>query len=167
MKCKMLQPSTQETKMKPDFNKQVAGIAHAIVELVERADGPVTLCKVHREIVGFGALEPPFRATYREEGDIRKVLWADMTKAGAQALDDVMFGQRVAVEVVDALPHYFMEGGSLECENWQPIVLLPARAANISTRNGLFRVPPAFLTPTEVRPSWRVLRPAAPGSAMH
>jgi hypothetical protein len=35
------------------IEKQANRIADAIVELVERTDGPVTLARIHREIPGF------------------------------------------------------------------------------------------------------------------
>ena len=39
--------------------KETCRIAHAIVELVERTNGPMTLVQVEREIAGFAKYEPP------------------------------------------------------------------------------------------------------------
>jgi hypothetical protein len=148
--------------MKTDIKKETSRIADEIVALVERTAGPVTLCRVHREVAGFGKSEPPYRSVYR--GPL--VFWADMSDAGAQALNNVLYGNRVAIQLVDVLP-YLLEGGALKDENWAPVVLLPAKAANVSTKNGLFRLPEAFLTPAEMRPSWRVLRPGAANGTAH
>jgi len=43
----------------------------------------------------------------------------------------------------------------------------PAKAANVSTKNGLFRLPEALLTPAEMRPSWRVLIPGGVSGTVH
>jgi hypothetical protein len=83
------------------------------------------------------------------------VLWADMSEAGFQALHDVLHGNRVAIELVNPLI-YMLEDGGLTDEDWQPIVLLPARGANLSGKNGLFRVPEEYLTPEHMLPSWKV-----------
>ena len=42
------------------LEKQTNRIADAIVELVERIDGPVTLAQVEREVPGFAGHAPPF-----------------------------------------------------------------------------------------------------------
>src|SRR5437868_1480000 len=115
--------------MDSEVEREAGRIADEIVAMVERADGPVTLYRLQRQVGGFGASEPPYREIYREGDGGRVVYWADMTAAGAQALDNVMFGNRVAVEHVDVLP-YVLEGGALKHEEWQPIVLLPAKEAN-------------------------------------
>ena len=141
--------------MGDDLEREASRIADEIVALVERTDGPVTFYKVQREVAGFGKSEPPYRSVYRG----RLLYWADMTDAGAQALDAVLDGKRVAAEVVDVLP-YLSEGGGLKDDEWQPVVLLPARQANMSAKNGLFRVPRELLTPEHMLPSWKVLNPA-------
>jgi hypothetical protein len=52
--------SKQELPMKTDqIEKSANRIADAIVELVERTDGPVTLAQVEREIPGFAKKDPP------------------------------------------------------------------------------------------------------------
>jgi hypothetical protein len=125
-------------------------------------DGPVTLYRIHREVAGFAKAEPPFRAVYR--GPL--LYWAEMSDAGAQALNNVLYGSRVAIQLADVLT-YLLEGGGLTDEDWQPNVLLPARQANLSTKNGLLRVPEVFLTPAEMRPSWRVITPGAVCGTVH
>jgi hypothetical protein len=140
------------TALKRETNR----IADEIVSLVERTGGPVTLCRVHCEIAGFAKAEPPYRSIYR--GGL--LYWADMTDAGGQALDNVLYGNRVAVEIVDELP-YVLEGGGLRDADWQPVVLLPASAANVSTKNGLFRLPEELLRPGQMLPSWKPIKPAA------
>src|SRR5262245_40222767 len=143
--------------MDSDLKTEATRIADDIVALVERTGGPVTLCRVHREVAGFAAAEPPYREICREKAGQRVIYWSGMTEAGAQALNDVLYGSRVAVEIVNVLP-YFLDGGGLENDDWVPIVLLPASHANLSAKNGLFRVP------KELLPSWKVLTPAG-GSA--
>jgi hypothetical protein len=79
-----------------------------------------------------------------------------MSEAGFQALRDVLHGNRVAAELVSPLV-YLLEGCTLADKDWAPIVLFPATSANISTANGLVRVPEEWLTPEHMAPSWKVL----------
>jgi hypothetical protein len=140
--------------MHSDIERETSRIAEQIVALVERTNGPVTLSRVQREVTRFGTSEPPYRCIYRGP----HLFWADMTDAGAEALDNVTLGKRVAVGVVNELL-YLLEGGVLEHEDWLPVALLPARRANLSAKNGLFLVPPQLLTPEHMLPSWKVLKP--------
>lgn len=133
-------------------------IADEIVALVERTDGPVTFYRVEREVSGFGASEPPYRDFYSQRDGELVVWWANMSEAGVEAFKNVLLGNRIAVAMVNALP-YILEGGALREEDWQPVVLLPASAANVSTKNGLFRVPEELLAPEQMLPSWKVLKP--------
>src|SRR5690349_10332393 len=94
------------------LKNEASRIADDIVALVERIGGPVTLCRVHREIAGFASSGPPHREVFREQGGQRLVLWSDLSEAGAQALNQVLYGCRVAMEHVDASP-YLEEGGVL------------------------------------------------------
>jgi hypothetical protein len=55
-----------------------------------------------------------------------------MTEAGRTALRKVIRGRRVAVQLVNMLP-YILEDCFIGDERWWPIVLLPARAANLET----------------------------------
>ena len=53
-----------------------------------------------------------------------------------------MSERRVAIQFINVLP-YMLEDYIIQDENWQPIVLLPARAANMDTPNWLMRFPQA------------------------
>jgi hypothetical protein len=127
--------------METDLDKETARIADAIVELVERTDGPVTLARVEKEISGFAKHEPPsWQHVVRQRRSGREIsFWGGMTEAGLAALHKVMRERRVAIQFVNVLP-YFMEGCTIESEEWQPIVLLPASAANVDTQNWHLRV---------------------------
>jgi hypothetical protein len=89
-----------------------------------------------------------------------------MTDAGAQALNSVLFGKRVTIQPVDARP-YLVDGVIVADDEWQPVVLLPARAANLSAKNGLFHVPEAWLAASKLRSSCQVLTPSADCRSMH
>jgi|tagenome__1003787_1003787.scaffolds.fasta_scaffold19234285_1 hypothetical protein len=142
--------------MKRKLQKEASRIADEIVALVERTDGPVTLCRVQREVTGFAASEPPYWDVSRDQNGKRWVLWGQMSEAGRQALNNVINGKRVAVEVVSGLV-YLIEGRVLDDEDWQPIMLLPARQANVSAKKCLLRVPKALLKPGQMFPSGKVL----------
>ena len=79
-------------------------MADAIVDLVGRTDGPVTLGEIDRKIPGFAANEPPSWNYYFELDDREVVIWDGMTKAGFLALRKVIRGRRVAVQFVNVLP---------------------------------------------------------------
>jgi len=114
------------------MERQANRIADAIVDLVERTDGPVTLARINREIPGFGTNEDPawdYHINY--EGGVITI-WDGMTEAGTEALRKVIRGRRVAVQWVDARL-YILEGYFIGDERCFPIVLLPTRAANLET----------------------------------
>ncbi len=115
------------------IEKQANRIADAIVDLVERCDGLVTLARIHREIPGFGTNELPAWDYHIKHEDEEWIIWDGMTEAGMKALRKVIRGRRVAVQLVDALP-YILAGYSICGERCLPIVLLPARAANFETQ---------------------------------
>jgi hypothetical protein len=126
--------------MKTDLEKEAGRIADAIVELVERRDGPVTLTQVQREISGFANHEPSsLRHVVKHDGR-ETSFWSEMTEAGLTALLKVTRERRVAIQFVSMLP-YLLDGCVIEDDDWQPIVLLPARAANVDSPNWLLRVP--------------------------
>jgi hypothetical protein len=150
--------------MKSDLQKEINRIVDEIIALVESADGPVTLRKVEREIGGFAKQESPSWSCYRERRGVQAVYWTDMTQAGAEALNKVMFGHKVAVQPVSALP-YLLEGGVIAHEDWQPVVLLPANAANLYTPQALFRVSQSSLPRLQTKPGWRPLTPGSVRSA--
>jgi hypothetical protein len=126
--------------MKNDLEKEIARIADAILGLVERTDGPVTLARVQEEISGFAKHEPPSWKHEVRHSDRVTSFWCEMSEAGFAALRKVMRERRVAIQFVNELP-YFMDGCLIENEDWQPIVLLPARAANVDSQNWRMRVP--------------------------
>jgi hypothetical protein len=66
-----------------------------------------------------------------------------MTEAGGKALRKVTKERMVAVQFVNVLP-YLIDGCVETAENWQPVVLLPAKAANIAAPIGLLRFPESF-----------------------
>jgi hypothetical protein len=122
------------------LEKQTNQIADAIVDLVERTNGPVTLAQVEREIEGFHKDEPPFWCHVVTYAGGEASLWDEMTEAGLAALQKVTIERRVTVQFVSILP-YILDSCVIADESWQPIVLLPARAANVDSRNWLIRVP--------------------------
>ena len=114
------------------IEKQANRIADAIVDLVERCDGPVTLAQINREVPGFGTNEDPsWDYHIKHEGGVG-IIWDGMTEVGTKALSKVIRGRRVAVQLVSA-NLYLLEGYSILNERCVPIVLLPARAANLET----------------------------------
>ncbi len=126
--------------MKNDLEKEADRIADAIVDLVERTDGPVTLARVQQEISGFAKHEPPSWEHVVRHNGRETSFWTEMTEAGLTALRKVMRGRRVAIQFVNVLP-YFMDGCMIDNDYWQPIVLLPVRAANVDSQNWHLRVP--------------------------
>ncbi len=123
------------------LDKAVSRIADAIVNLVEGSDGPVTLAELDRDIPDFATKERPAWNGSINTGDGDQLIWAGMTEAGQLALSKVLYEQRVAVQFVSLLP-YLLERCVLNEENWLPIVLLPAKAANLNTPKWLLRVSP-------------------------
>jgi len=143
--------------MKNDpIKKETRRIADAIVELVERTNGPVTLAQVEREVAGFAKHDAPSWAhvVTRPRGETS--FWEGMTEAGVAALHNVMDERRVAIQFVNLLP-YMMEDCLLQNEEWQPIVLLPARAANLDTPNWLMRLPQAIRKTMKGKAGYRPL----------
>jgi hypothetical protein len=66
-----------------------------------------------------------------------------MTEAGAAALRQVLYGRRVAIQSVSTLPYIFDNHVNLD-KRWWPIVLLPAKAANLSSPTFLMRAKPEY-----------------------
>jgi hypothetical protein len=125
--------------MSKKVEKQASLIADAIVELVERLDGPVTLARLDREIQGFAEKESPSWEYVVEHDDGETLVWNGMTEAGLAALRKVMSGRMVAVQYLSNPSLYFLEGNYPANENWMPVVLLPVRAANLDTPNWRMR----------------------------
>ena len=141
------------------LEKHTNRIANSIVELVERKDGPVTLARVDREVAGFAEHEQPSWDYVIERGGATTIYWGGMTEAGSAALQKVLRGRRVAVQFVSQLP-YLVEGSLIDGENWQPIVLLPARAANLDSPKWLVRASQDYVAIALDTPGWRLLKPA-------
>jgi hypothetical protein len=103
-------------------------IRNQIVDVVEKVGGPVTLARIARDVTGFEA-----RGSYTWDYELGDMLvWTKMTKAGMRALNDVIFGKRVAVGPASALI-YFLDGRYCTAANWMPILLLPKAMANFRT----------------------------------
>jgi hypothetical protein len=139
-------------------DKQVRRIADAIVELVERADGPVTLAQVDREVSGFAAHEPPFCNHVLTGAGGETSFWYDMTEPGVAALRKVMNERKVAIQFVSPVV-YWVQGHIFENQNWQPIVLLPVRAANVEAPNWSMRTPPEVAEMITKQGRNRLLKP--------
>jgi hypothetical protein len=113
-------------------------IADAIVDLVDDTNGPVTLLQVEREVPGFKS-EEQSRWDYLIENSGKEFLiWSGMSKAGYAALSKVISGRRVAIQFVSVLP-YILDDFLLSDDEWLPLVLVPAKAANLETPRRLLR----------------------------
>lgn len=143
--------------MNRDLQKDVDRIAEAIVQLVERADGPVLLAQLEDEIPGFATSQKSSWDYLVNIGAPDKVtLWDGMTEAGVKALGKVLDG-RVAVQFVDPLL-YLTKGYDLG--TCLPIALLPAKYANWKSPNWLMRASDKVYATVEGRPGHRRLTPA-------
>ena len=120
---------------------KVARIADKIVDLVERTSGPVFLHKIDQAVPGFKATRPRGYNYFITSNGKETVYWDGMSKAGSDALRCVLNGRRAAVQRVSALP-YVADFAGIDDHIWQPIALLPARAANIDTPTWAARVSP-------------------------
>jgi hypothetical protein len=124
-------------------SSEVARIADAIVDLVERTDGPVPLNRIDEQVRGFRAPHGPSWSYFIRHDAGEAVIWNGMTKAGYKALRHVLNERQVALQPVNVLPYIF-ENVRLLDPAWQPVVLLPKRAANFDGPYWPFRVPPAL-----------------------
>lgn len=128
-------------------------IADAIVALVKAKDGPVTLLQIEREVPGFAANTLPGWYFALPASGREAFVWAGLTEAGAAALGKIIFGKKVAVQFVTPQP-YLLDGGACYFgEDWLPIMLLPAEAANASNATLLARLSPQSLKDTLARPT--------------
>jgi hypothetical protein len=133
------QPST--AKVARSRRNKVARIADKIVDLVERTSGPVFLHEIDAEVPGFKAAGPRGYNYFTSSNGKETVYWDGMSKAGVNALRWVLNDRRVAVQCVSGLP-YIADFAGINDPNWQPIALLPVRAANIDTPRWAVRVSP-------------------------
>ncbi len=121
-------------------------IANAIVELVERAGGPVTLARIEREIPGFKVNDNATRSWEYVTGadQDKNVIWDGMTEEGCAALRKVLLEHRVAMQPASRLV-YFLEGASPVHQNWVPVSLIPARMAKLDAGGVLISGPQEVL----------------------
>jgi hypothetical protein len=117
-------------KVTMSHQSTVARIANEIVDLVEQTDGPVLLTEIQENVAGFKAPPGPNWTYFIRHDAGETVIWNGMTRSGYNALRRVLNGRRVALQYVSALP-YLLEGLIVTEPNWQPVVLLPVRGANI------------------------------------
>jgi hypothetical protein len=120
---------------------RIERIADAIVALVERTNGPVLLHEIGQEIAGFKATGKNGYIYFIQYDGKETVFWAGMTRCGFEALQSVLNNRRVAVQYVSYLL-YFFDGVEIDVDGWEPIALLPSRAANLSTSKWDLRVSP-------------------------
>jgi hypothetical protein len=129
-----------------ELNRLSNKIADAIVKLVNDTDGPITLLKVDREVPEFAKSDlPAFNFTLPLTGG-EGYIWGGMTEPGEAALRKVIYGRRVAIQFVTSQP-YILDGcgGYFDREDWQALMLLPARAANLNAPKWLVRLSPQTL----------------------
>jgi hypothetical protein len=70
------------------------------------------------------------------------IYWQGMTEAGLEAFRSVLRNRRVAVQYVSRLL-YIVDGVEVDADAWEPIALLPVRAANLDTPKWAIRASPA------------------------
>ena len=144
MNCKNSNPNASAAKVTRSHgakNSRVARIADAIVDLVKRTDGPVPFNRIDEQVPGFRAPPGPSWSYFIRHNTGEAVIWNGMTKAGYEALRRVLNERRVALQFVTVLP-YLLEGLVITDPEWQPVVFLPVRAANIDGPNWSQRVSP-------------------------
>jgi hypothetical protein len=133
------------------LNRLSNKIADAIVKLVNDTDGPVTLSQVALEVPGFATQEPPTHGyALGSSAGAEMLIWAGMSEAGYSALRKIINGRRVAIQFVSALP-YILDSSPAYCpiyDDWQPTMLLPAKAANLETPRCLIRASDGYRSHT-------------------
>ena len=123
------------------LNASAAKIADAIIDLVEKAGGPVTLARITTDVPGFAEQVGPAWEYVVDHADGRATIWTGMTEEGYSALREVIGGRRVAVQPVPFW-FYLVEDSICTAENWLPLVLRPASVANIECGRWLLHIPP-------------------------
>jgi hypothetical protein len=141
MESKKSNPQARATKVPRSHANNVARIAREIVDLVEQTNGPVPLNRIDEQVWGFRAHSGPNWSYSIPHNTGEMVIWNGMTKPGAEALRYVLDKRQVALQFVNVLPYVFEDVRLLD-PAWQPVVLLPVRAANIGGPHWAFRVPP-------------------------
>jgi|SRR5689334_13217182 hypothetical protein len=114
-------------------------IADAIVDLVDRAGGPVNLARIEREVPGFAAENGSKSWEWvAGDGGDENVIWDGMTKQGLEALRRVLKVGRLAMQSCPRVV-YAIEGRWPLDPTWVPISLAPASTANMKLRGWLIR----------------------------
>jgi hypothetical protein len=113
-------------------------IANAIVDLVERAGGPVTLARIEREVPNFAQLDGRRNWSWVTGDDDEHMIWDGMTDQGCEALRRVVLERRVAIQSCPSAVYAF-ESRWPRDPTWAPIVLVPASMANLETPRLLIR----------------------------
>ncbi|QOZ23133.1 hypothetical protein [Bradyrhizobium sp. CCBAU 51753] len=137
--------------------RKVTRIADAIVDLVERTGGPVLLHELDQKVPGFKASGRWSYNYFITNNGKEIVYWQGMTEAGLEALRSVLSSRRVAVQYVSRLL-YLLDSVEVDAGAWEPIALLPVRAANIDTRKWAVRASQASrakalsMAPSDFRP---------------
>jgi hypothetical protein len=129
------------THSKSLAQREVERIAAAIIDLVERTNGPVLLSELDEKVSGFSAAHGPAHEYFISHNQGETLVWEGMTEAGYKALRNVLNTRQVAIQYVSILPYLLADAMSSN-ENWQPFVLMPARAANLDTPTWAMRVSP-------------------------
>lgn len=119
-------------------DKLTNNIVEAIVELVERAGGPVTLARLEREVPDFAQQDGRRDWSWVAGDDDDHVIWDGMTKQGCEALRRVVLERRVALQSCPSAV-YALEKRWPDDPTWVPIVLVPAGMANLDTPGLLIR----------------------------
>jgi hypothetical protein len=115
----------------------VKRISDAIVDLVERTGGPVTLAEI-ADVPGFSVERGTDAAWCWETEEV--LIWDGMTEDGCAALRHVVMAGRVTMQQSSRFL-YFFHGRYLSAPNWVPIALAPAAKANFRTPTVLLSVP--------------------------
>jgi hypothetical protein len=170
-KCDQGHMQELETEMSTanQLNRLSNKIADAIVDLVNETDGPVTLSQVALEIPGFATQEPTTHGyALGSSAGAEMLIWAGMSEAGYSALRKIINGRRVAIQFVSALP-YILDSSPAYCpiyDDWQPTMLLPAKAANLETPRCLIRASDGYRSHTmrraaaDKREDYKMLTPS-------
>ncbi len=141
-------------------------IANAIVDLVERAGGPVTLTRLEREVPDFAQLDGRHDWSWVAGDNDEDVIWDGMTEEGCEALRRVVSERRVAMQSCPSSVYVF-ESRRPHDPAWVPIVLVPAGMANLETPRLLIRGSQQVLDMMTARAAtdgvsgFRVIGPAA------
>ena len=84
-------PHTSAGKVTRSHTREVARIAKAIVDLVEKINGPVPLNRIDEKVRGFRATHGPSWSYFMRLNTGEAVIWNGMTKAGHAALRQVLY----------------------------------------------------------------------------